>query len=210
MKAGSSAAGPGEPSRVGSGEKPEGLRVGRPGRPAEVGAMSDPSNLGLSLTQGMLDLRGARVVVMTEAAYILLLQIIHEHAPHILKYAFYDMGYRAGVDIMAGLADRRDDIETTFRHFIEQYEQAGYGEIDVTSFDAEASEVHLSGRNLFEAGLAPKTGIYRSPRAVDHYSRGMFAGFLSALFDRQVVCEEVACAFRGEPRCEFVVLPFQQ
>lgn len=167
-------------------------------------------SLGISYAQGVLQLRGSRAIVMTEQAYGLMLQIVHEHAPHILKYAFYDMGYRAGIDIMAGQDVKRGDAEVTFRRFVEQFMQAGYGTLEVTHFDLAPPEVRLRGQNLFEAGLAPTVGIYRGPRAVDHYSRGMFAGFTSELLKREVVCEEIACQFRGEPYCEFVVLPFQE
>ena len=160
-------------------------------------------------SMGVLEVRGSRVIVMTEQAYILLLRIIHEHAPHIIKYAFYDMGYRAGVDMMAGLTESALAPADAMRRFVERYAQAGYGDLSVTHFDLAAPEARLSGVNLFEAGLASRAGIYRTPRAVDHYTRGIFAGFMSDLLKREVVCEEVACQFRGDPRCEFVVLPFQ-
>ncbi len=158
---------------------------------------------------GVLAVRGGRVIMMTEQAYILLLRIIHEHAPYVIKYAFYDMGYRAGVDIMAGLTESEIAPEDAVRRFIERYVKAGYGDLSVNHFDVAAPEARLSGVNLFEAGLASRAGIYRTPRVVDHYTRGMFAGFMSELLKREVVCEEVACQFRGDPRCEFVVLPFQ-
>src|SRR5690348_10704202 len=109
---------------------------------------------------GVLAVRGGRVIVMTEEAYILLLRIIHEHAPHIIKYAFYDMGYRAGVDIMAGLTESDLAPEDAVQRFVERYVQAGYGDLAVTHFDLAAPEARLSGVNLFEAGLAPKAGIY--------------------------------------------------
>ena len=178
---------------------------GNGGRQAEDAAVE----LGLSYARGILQFRGGRAVVMTEDAYILLIQIMYEHAPHILKYAFYDMGYRAGLDLMAEFEGHREHAEEAFRTFVHQFSQAGYGHIDVVHFDLAAPEVRLRGHNLFEAGLAPKTGIYRTPRSVDHFSRGMFAGFISEVLKREVVCEEVACQFRGDPNCEFVVLPFQ-
>jgi len=177
----------------------------------DVAARTSTNTDSLATEQkGVLELRGGRVIVMTERAYILLLQVMYEHAPHVLKYAFYDMGYRAGIDMRAALAERADDPERVFEGFVEQYTQAGYGNLEITHFDLAAPEARLSGTALFEAGLAPKAGIYRTPRVVDHYSRGMLAGFMSELLKREVVCEEVACQFRGDPRCEFVILPFQE
>jgi predicted hydrocarbon binding protein len=158
--------------------------------------------------EGMLTLGNVRVVVMTEAAYVFLLRVIHEHAPHVVKYAFYDMGYRAGVDMMGTLQERARDPEGAFRYFVETYRQAGYGDIGVEGFDLSRQEALVRGRNLFEADVARKSGIYRSPRVVDHYSRGMFAGFMSSLLGREVICEETKCQFRGDEQCEFVILPF--
>lgn len=50
--------------------------------------------------------------------------------------------------------------------------------------------------------------IYRTPRAVDHYSRGMFAGLMSGLLGMEVICEELRCEYRGDDACEFTILPF--
>lgn len=162
-----------------------------------------------SAAGGILRASSGRAIAMTEQAYILLLQVIHEHAPHIIKYAFYDMGYRAGLELMASLGERAADPEAAFRHFVELFSESGYGQLEVLHFDLAAPEARLRGTNLFEAGLVGEADIYRTPRAVDHYSRGMFAGFMSELLQREVVCEELACQFRGDPACDFIVLPFQ-
>ncbi len=163
----------------------------------------------LKSDDGELLLGSARVILMTEQAYVFLLQVIHEQAPQIVRYAFYDMGYRTGQQLMESLRERTEDPEQAFRYFVETYRQAGYGDIEVVSLDLGKPEAVLRGTRLFEAGLAEKAGIYRSPRVVDHYSRGMFAGFVSGLAGREVVCEEMACQYRGDPACEFVVMAFQ-
>ncbi len=162
----------------------------------------------LESRNGMLMLGPARAILVTEQAYVFLLRVIHEHAPQVVKYAFYDMGYRAGEQLMVALDARARNPEQAFRHFVRTYTEAGYGSIEVTSFDLSKPEATLRGTNLFEAGLVGEAGICRSPRTVDHYSRGMFAGFLSALLGQDVVCEEMACQFRGDEACEFVILPF--
>lgn len=164
----------------------------------------------LESKNGALSLGPDRVVIMTEQAYSFLLQVMNEHAPHAMKYAFYDMGYRVGRQLIASLKQRSDDPERAFRYFVETYRQAGYGDIEVVKFDLANSEATLRGANLFESGLAREAGVHRSPRAVDHYSRGIFAGFMSDLIGREVVCEEMACEFRGDAACEFVILPFAE
>ncbi|MBI2953846.1 MAG: hypothetical protein HYY30_06000 [Chloroflexi bacterium] len=164
----------------------------------------------LKLKEGTLTLGPSRVVLMTDQAYAFLLRVIHENAPHVIKYAFYDMGYRVGEQLMETLKERAQDPEKAFRYFVETYRQAGYGNIEVTSFDLSKPEATLRGSNLFESRLARGADIYRSPRSVDHYSRGMFAGFLSVLLGKEVVCEEMTCEFRGDEACEFVILPFAE
>ncbi len=175
-----------------------------PRRPEEYSLMDI-----LQSKDGALRLGPARVVLMTEQAYIFLLRVLHEQAPQILKYAFYDMGYRAGEQVIEAVGGfETQDPEQLFRYCVETYRQAGYGEIEVVSVDFDKPEAMLRGRNLFEAGLVGEAGIYRTPRTADHYSRGMFAGFMSTLLGREVVCEEMACQFRGDEACEFVILPF--
>lgn len=157
---------------------------------------------------GVMMLGEARAVLMTEAAYTFMMKVLGEHAPHALKYAFYDMGYRVGEQLMDVLAGSTERPEKAFRYLVETYRQAGFGDMEVLDFDMERSEARLAGTNLFEVQVARASDIYRTPRCVDHYSRGMFAGFLSNLLRREVVCEELACQFRGDERCEFIVMPF--
>lgn len=158
---------------------------------------------------GRFTLGPVRAVVTTQAAYAFMMQVIHEHAPHALKYAFYDMGYRVGAELMVGLvAGRMKDPEAALRQLVETYKRSGYGNLEVLEFDISLSEARLAGTDLFEAAVARESGVYRTPRCVDHYSRGMFAGFMSKLLGRDIVCEEIACQYRGDARCEFMALPF--
>jgi predicted hydrocarbon binding protein len=164
----------------------------------------------LQSSEGVLRLRTTRAVLMTQAAYAFMMEVLREHAPHALKYAFYDMGYRMGDDLMGALSDRAEDPEGAFRYLVETYRQAGYGNLEVLHFDMGRPEARLAGTNLFETAVAEQSGVYRTPRCVDHYSRGMFAGFMSKLLGAEVACEEVTCEFRGDERCEFLVLPFRR
>ncbi len=163
----------------------------------------------ISSREGVLTVGSARAVVMTEGAYVFLMKVLQEHAPHAIKYAFYDMGYRVGQELMQTLAERADEPEASFSYLVQAYRQSGYGDLRVEQFDLSKPEARLAGSDLFESNVARKAGTYRTPRCVDHYSRGMFAGFLSNLLGKEVVCEEIACQYRGDERCEFVVMPFE-
>jgi uncharacterized protein len=158
--------------------------------------------------QGVMRLGGSRAVVMTESAFTLMLRVINEYSPELLRYGLYDMGYRAGLDVAEGARQLADTPEQAFRYFVDIYEQTGYGNLEVVRFDLSKPEAVLRGRNLLEASAAEHSGLYRTPRAVDHYTRGMFAGLFSRLLGQEVICEELRCTYRGDDYCEFVVLPF--
>ncbi len=164
----------------------------------------------LRTERGVLSLGPVRAALTTLSAYVFMIKVLHEHAPHALKYAFYDMGYRVGEDLMNVLAGAAENAEESFIYLVETYKQAGYGNMEVVRFDLSKPEARVAGTNLFETEVARSSGVYRTPRCVDHYSRGMFAGFLSSLLKREVVCEEITCQFRGDERCEFLVLPFSE
>jgi len=156
---------------------------------------------------GILRVGSARATLLTESAFVFMQRVIHEQMPEFTNYGFYEMGYRAGLDLSRTVR-RAGDAEKAFRAFIETYRQSGYGNIEVVAFDFDKPEVLLRGRNLIEAAAARDSGIFRTPRAVDHYSRGMFAGLFSQLLGKEVICEELSCQYRGDPACEFSVMAF--
>lgn len=156
---------------------------------------------------GRLRVGSARAVLLSESAFAYLQRVIHEQMPELVKYGFYEMGFRSGIDLSKEAGDSRD-TEEAFRRSVEAYRAAGYGDIEVVSFDLEGPEIVLRGRNLFESSAARQSGIHLTRRAVDHYSRGMFAGLASQLLGREVICEEMKCEFRGDNVCEFTIVPF--
>jgi hypothetical protein len=159
-------------------------------------------------TDGVLRIGQARAILMTESAFVFLQRVIHENMPELLTYGFYEMGYRAGLDLVDSGRAPGDVPEEAFRELVQTYRRAGYGHIDVVDFDLAKPEAHLRGTNLLESSAAKRSGIYRSPRAVDHYTRGLFAGLFSRLLGKEVICEELECEYRGDGACEFTVLGF--
>ena len=168
-------------------------------RPQAMAAMSSAN--------GVLRVGSVRAMVMTESAFGFIQRVMYEQMPEFMVYGFYEMGYRAGIDLSETIRGA-GAAEEAFRAFVENYRQFGYGDIEVVEFDFSKPEALLRGRNLIEANLARTSGIFRTPRTVDHYSRGMFAGLFSKLLGKEVICEELACQYRGDPACEFSVLGF--
>lgn len=158
--------------------------------------------------EGILTVGPARKMLFSAQAYIYLVRSIYQHAPHAVKYLLYDVGYQTGLQYMSSLANLSVDMETLVRLGISTFTQAGYGHFELVEYDLDQRYIRIIGKNLFEASLSNEIGIYRTPRTVDHYSRGMFAGLFSKLLGEEVVCEEMRCEARGEEACEFVVMPF--
>lgn len=161
----------------------------------------------LQLSEGEIRVGQARAILLTESAFVYLQRVIHEQMPELVKYGFYEMGFRAGIDLSKRSPGDRGK-EESFRSAVAAYRQSGYGDMEVVSYDLEKPEIRLRGHNLLESSAARQSGVYPTPRAVDHYSRGLFAGLASQLLGKEVICEEMTCEFRGDPSCEFTLLPF--
>jgi len=115
----------------------------------------------------------------------------------VVKYGFYEMGCRAGIDVAETTRKLGSNEEEAFRHSVETYRQADYDDIQVVQFDPAKPEALLRGHKLLESAAANKSGIYRTPRAVDHHDRGMFAGLFSQLLGREVIREFVVLPLAG-------------
>ncbi len=167
-------------------------------------SLADDLEIG---TTGELRVGPVRAVLITESAFVFLQRVIHEQMPELLKYGFYEMGYRAGLDLSKQVKAITHEPEEAFRYAVETYRQAGYGDVRIVHYDLKEPQVRLEGHNLLESSAARRSEIFRTPRAVDHYGRGFFAGLISQLVGKEVICEEMRCEFRGDDACEFVILP---
>jgi len=129
---------------------------------------------------GELRIGETRAVLLTESAFVFLQRVIHEQMPELLKAGFYDMGYRAGLDLARTAEGLAAEPEEAFRHMVETYQQAGFGKIEVLEFDLAQPVARLRGTNLIESAAAEQSGIYLTPRAVDplharHLRRALLA-----------------------------------
>lgn len=162
----------------------------------------------ISSEDGKLMVGKARMILFSARGYVYLVRSIYRQSPQALKFILYDVGYQIGEELMSTLREMTSDLESLMIYAIETFKQAGYGDFELVEFDLQKPYMRVRGRNLFEASLAPETGVYRTPRTVDHWSRGMFAGFFSQMLGTEVVCEEMACQSKGDEASEFVIMPF--
>jgi uncharacterized protein len=74
----------------------------------------------------------------------------------------------------------------------------GWGRVDISTFDPAHGRLRLTVRN---SPLARAYGASKKP--VCHFLSGWIGGLGRFLLDREVLCEETACAAHGHDRCEF-------
>jgi predicted hydrocarbon binding protein len=88
------------------------------------------------------------------------------------------------------------------RRLMEASALLGWGRLDLSLFDPEHGRLVLTVRN---SPLARAYGASKKP--VCHCMTGWIAGLGRSLIEREVLCEETACAAQGHSRCEFEVRP---
>jgi|GEM_PF-704785 len=78
----------------------------------------------------------------------------------------------------------------------------GWGRVEISLFDPEHGRLVLTLKN---SPLARAYGSSKKP--VCHFLSGWIAGLGRTLLEREVLCEETACAAQGHERCEFELRP---
>jgi len=78
----------------------------------------------------------------------------------------------------------------------------GWGRLEISLFDPENGRLVLTITN---SPLARAYGPSKKP--VCHFLTGWVAGLGRSLLEREVLCEETACAAQGRDRCEFELRP---
>jgi predicted hydrocarbon binding protein len=88
------------------------------------------------------------------------------------------------------------------RRLMEASALVGWGRLEIAQFDPEHGRLQLTVNN---SPLARAYGESKKP--VCHFLSGWLAGIGRNLLERDVLCEETACAAQGHDRCEFELRP---
>lgn len=88
------------------------------------------------------------------------------------------------------------------RRLMEASALVGWGRLEISQFDPEHGRLLLTITN---SPLARAYGTSKKP--VCHFLAGWIAGIGRNLLEREVLCEETACAAQGRDRCEFELRP---
>ncbi len=75
---------------------------------------------------------------------------------------------------------------------------------EITELNFVKSSATIRVYDSFECLIGKREGVNR---AYSHFVRGLFSGFFTALFGKEVVAVETQCIAKGDPYCVFVVRP---
>lgn len=153
---------------------------------------------------GKITIFGARVFLVRPELFINLQKQLEQTMGQSAKGIVYRAGERTGADTAkvytarGRFPDARADVEAALRGVAEIWAALGLGRFVLTRFSRAplAADVRLENSSLAEA-YGP------SRRPVCHLFAGALAGMLEAFFAEDVIAEEVRCAARGDPACEF-------
>ena len=146
---------------------------------------------------------GERVVFFPVRGYQMMLNEIHAASPDLLRHIVYRSGFVLGESIASQVQELYPDPRDRLFVLLEDLSRGGFGTFELLALDIAAGRAAVRGDNLFEAAIAPGLAWARTPRAVDNYCSGRLAGYLTAIFGRPAVCEEVLCQARGDSCCQF-------
>ena len=113
----------------------------------------------------------------------------------------YNMGYIIGKEAfhehmkIAG-SDKREALEVS-RNF---FKASGLGSVEFRHIDVKKGKAIVRVYNSFECELFPNIG-----RPASQFIRGIVAGWISALLEKEVETRETKCLAKGDPFCEYVI-----
>ncbi len=84
-------------------------------------------------------------------------------------------------------------------HSLQIYGAVGWAVPELKAFDAERKTASVVMRENFEC-MGRKSSVGTS-----HFVRGHLAGAFTAIFGKEVKCEEVRCIAKGDEACEFQI-----
>jgi ABC-type sugar transport system substrate-binding protein len=159
----------------------------------------------LRVRRGDVQIAGERVIFFPVRGYQMMLNEIHAASPDLLRHIVYRSGFELGKSIAGRIRDLYADPHDLLFVLLEDLSRSGFGNFEMLSLDLDAGCAEVRGYDLFEAAIAPGLAWARTPRCVDIYCCGRLAGYLTTIFGRACICEELFCQARGDSYCEFTI-----
>jgi len=147
-----------------------------------------------------------RAIMFSKPGYEGLLRDIRRHfgtaGEAFLYYAGFCSGLKYGeahkkLGKILGIIDVATLIDKLGANI---FSWAGLGRIELVNIDISNTSVTLRLYDSFECELG-----LGSRKPYSQFIRGIFAGYLTSLFSKEMKAEEVRCIAMGDPYCEFIV-----
>ncbi len=148
-------------------------------------------------TNGNFIVNGKRLVLMGADYFMAeVLKILKEYVGPTGGGILYNIGVEAGKEYFKAHHVEGESVEDTIGKFFGFLMYSGYSKI---TFDGEKIIVPSSPTaDMWSKNIGEKTKTC-------YYLSGLFAGFLSELFKKQLDVREVKCMAAGHDRCEFEI-----
>ncbi|BAF58931.1 hypothetical protein PTH_0750 [Pelotomaculum thermopropionicum SI] len=156
----------------------------------------------------VLKVAGRRAVLLPQELYAYLMMSVRDHAPHALRHVLYDAGYRTGLGLARKTMNLYSDKEECLRLLMEVIKNDGLGSTELVSLNPSRGRARIRCYDSFQVAISSEYGhLYRAPQVTCDLLRGVFAAYLSVLFEKEIICEEMSCQSIGGNYCEFLALP---
>ncbi|MHA1145449.1 MAG: V4R domain-containing protein, partial [Candidatus Helarchaeota archaeon] len=167
---------------------------------------------------GTLSLFGTRVLLMPRGT---LLHIV-ESAEDIVgfekaKEILYHAGERMALQFCQILTAKYNLTGASIlRVYMQIVGSRGWGIAEIKELDLERGYLKVIVKNPLIGTAKPNNGINPPPNfkqqqsGKDFISSGVFAGILEFITKKKLICEETKCITKGDPHCEFEVLPLDE
>ncbi len=151
--------------------------------------------------EGRLDLQGLRYLLMRPSLLSEIQKTLEELLPQEVGTILSDAAQTEGLVLASRLKDvfsySEDQVLSSLAFMMGE---SGWGAVSVQMINVETAELVLK---VHGSPFAEEYGP--SVRPVCHLLLGLFRGAGMAIFDREVIGEEVQCAAKGDAACLLVV-----
>ncbi len=127
----------------------------------------------------------------------------------VAERSLYAAGCEGGRSVFASMRANGElsPDEAGFGKGVETYSEAGFGQFSVVDLDVAAARASFSCPDAFESWAFEQNRV-SSDRPVCAYSAGVLAALMGLITGREdVACDETACVAKGDPLCQFEVMP---
>ena len=172
--------------------------------PVMEGFIAD--NISLPLVIGK-----ERAVIFESSGFKYLIEKLREQFGSAGEAVLYYMGFNVGlgygnnykqIGSLLGIKTPREIIE---KICIPIFQSIGFGLLEIIELKEKPLYVKARVYNNFECELSSK----QQEKPFSHLIRGLLAGLITAIFEKDALAREIKCITIGNPYCEFEIIPKQ-